>query len=37
MLIESNRATIAEENLIGCWGFSAANQIFYAIVALSLL
>ena len=34
---ESNRATIAEENLIGCWESSAANQIFSAIVALSSL
>ena len=37
MMGESNRATIVEENLIGCWESSAANQIFSAIVALSSL
>ena len=36
-LRESNKATIAEENLIGCWESSAANQIFSAIVALGSL
>ena len=34
---ESNRATIVEENLIGCWESSAANQIFSAIVVPNLI